>query len=65
MMQTESEDGQMDATTVIDTGLVDELVGLATSLTSMFTVFPINVFLIASLIGVGFGIFRKAKETVI
>jgi len=65
MMQTESEDGQMDATTVIDTGLVDELVGLATSLTSMFTVFPINVFLIASLIGVGFGIFRKAKKTVI
>lgn len=54
----------MDATTVIDSGIVNELIDLATGLTSLFTVFPINVFLIASLIGVGFGIFRKAKKTV-
>ena len=54
----------MDATTVIDSGVVEELIELSTKLTTLFTVFPINVFLVGSLIMLGFGIFRNAKHTV-
>lgn len=45
----------------IDTGIVTELLELIKSLLSLFTVFPLNIFLVASLVGVAFGIFRMAK----
>lgn len=46
---------------VIDTALVTELVDLVKSVCGLFTIFPLNVFLIASLVFVGFRIFRSAK----
>ena len=46
---------------VIDTALVTELINLVKSACGLFTIFPLNVFLIASLVFVGFKIFRSAK----
>ena len=42
-----------NATAVID--LVKQCMGI-------FTEFPMNILLVAGLVGVGFGIFRKAKS---
>lgn len=56
----------MDATTLINTNIATELLDLVVLIAEKaFTVFPINVFLVSSLIGIGFGIFRKAKRTVL
>lgn len=49
------------AEAVIDPALVTELVDLVKSVCGLFTIFPLNVFLIASLVFVGFRIFRSAK----
>ena len=49
------------AEAVIDVSLVTELVNLVKSVCGLFTIFPLNVFLIASLVFVGFRIFRSAK----
>lgn len=49
------------AEVVINTALVTELVDLVKSVCGLFTIFPLNVFLIASLVFVGFRIFRSAK----
>ena len=49
------------AEAVIDVSLVTELINLVKSVCGLFTIFPLNVFLIASLVYVGFRIFRSAK----
>lgn len=49
-------------TTVIDSGLVTELIDLCKTCMGLFTEFPLNVFLIAGLVGIGFGIFKMAKR---
>ena len=49
------------AEAVIDVSLVTELINLVKSVCGPFTIFPLNVFLIASLVFVGFKIFRSAK----
>lgn len=49
------------AEAVIDVSLVTELINLVKSVCGLFTIFPLNVFLIASLVFVGFSIFRSAK----
>ena len=49
------------AEAVIDVSLVTELINLVKSVCRLFTIFPLNVFLIASLVFVGFKIFRSAK----
>lgn len=51
--------------TVIDSSLVGELVDLVKQVAGLFSVFPINVFLIGSLAGLGFTLFRKAKHTAV
>ena len=51
--------------TVIDSSLVGELVDLVKQVAGLFSVFPINVFLIGSLAGLGFTLFRKAKRTAV
>lgn len=51
----------MDPTT-IDTELVTSLIGVAESCLGLFTKFPMNVFLIGSIVGLGFGIIKKAKR---
>lgn len=52
----------LEATTAIDGDLVTEVIGLVTSVAKVFTIFPINVFLIGSLCGLGFTLFRKGKK---
>ncbi len=49
------------AEAVIDVSLVTELINLVKSVCGLFAIFPLNVFLIASLVFVGFRIFRSAK----
>lgn len=46
----------------IDTGLVSELIAVVKSCMGLFSEFPMNVFIIGSIVGLGFGIFRRAKS---
>lgn len=50
------------STTNIDTGTVTETINLAKQCMSLFTEFPLNVFLIGGLCGLGFGLFKMAKR---
>lgn len=49
------------AEAVIDVSLVTELINLVKSVCGLFSIFPLNVLLVASLVFVGFRIFRSAK----
>lgn len=51
-----------EGTTQIDNAIVTELIDLCKTTMGLFTEFPLNVFLVASLVGIGFGIFRMAKR---
>ncbi|MBO5341976.1 MAG: hypothetical protein J6A73_04750 [Lachnospiraceae bacterium] len=46
----------------IDSGIIEELLNLCKQVMTLFTEFPLNVFLVASLVGIGFGIFKSAKR---
>lgn len=46
---------------VINTGIVTELVNLVKNIMGLFSEFPLNVLLIASLCFVAFGLFKRAK----
>lgn len=50
-----------DASTSINTGIVTELVNLVKNVMGLFSEFPLNVLLIASLCFVAFGLFKRAK----
>lgn len=50
------------STAAIDTGSVTEVINLAKQCMGLFTEFPLNVFLIGGLCGLGFAIFKKAKH---
>jgi len=52
-----------EGTTVINSALITELLDLCKQVMGLFTEFPLNVFLISSLVGIGFAIFRKAKRS--
>lgn len=52
----------MDANTLIDSGIITELLNLCKSCMSLFSEFPLNVYLITGLVGIGFGIFAIAKR---
>lgn len=52
-----------EGTTVINSTLVGELLDLCKQVMGLFSEFPLNVFLITGLVGIGFGIFRKAKRS--
>lgn len=47
---------------VIDTGLVSSVIDVTKSALGLFSTFPLNVFLIASIIGIGIGVFKKLKH---
>ena len=49
--------------TVIDSSIVAEIVNLCKTCIGLFSEFPLNIFMIGGLIGIGFGIFRKAKKS--
>ena len=46
-------------------GIVGEIVDVAKSLLNLCTVFPLNIFLAASVAGVAFGLIRRARRSVI
>ncbi|GEM_PF-646841 len=48
-------------TSVINTNIVTELVNLVKNVMGLFSEFPLNVLLIASLCFVAFGLFKRAK----
>lgn len=49
------------SSSVINTGIVIELVNLVKNVMGLFSEFPLNVLLIASLCFVAFGLFKRAK----
>lgn len=49
----------------IDTSIVNELVALVKTVMGLFSEFPLNVLLVASLCFVAFGLFRRAKSSAI
>lgn len=46
---------------VIDKNLATEIVDMVKEAATLFNVFPINIFLYASLVALGLTMFRKAK----
>lgn len=52
----------LSSTPLIDTSIVNELVALVRSVMGLFSDFPLNVLLIASLCFVAFGLFGRAKS---
>lgn len=52
----------LSATPVIDANIVTELLGLVKSVMGLFSEYPLNILLIASLCFVAFGIFGRAKH---
>ena len=50
-------------TSGIDLSIADAIVGLTTKVLGLFEVFPLNVFLGASLVGVGVGVYRALKRS--
>ena len=46
----------------IDTSQVSEVINLIKSAMGLFAEFPLNVFIIASLVALGFAILQKAKS---
>lgn len=53
----------MEGSAVINSGVVTELINLVKSVMGLFSEFPLNVLLIASLCFVAFGLFSKAKRS--
>jgi len=47
----------------IDLSVADAIVDLTTRVLGLFNVFPLNVFLGASLVGVGVGVYRALKRS--
>lgn len=49
-------------TPVINSSLITEIVNVAKELLGLLTEFPLNVFVVASIAGIGFSFLRKAKR---
>lgn len=56
---------ETDPLAVIDTKLVTEVLDLVKSCAGLFSIFPINVFMIGSLAAMGFRLFRSAKRVAV
>ena len=52
-----------ESTTGINLDVADAIVSLTTKVLSLFEVFPLNVYLGASLVGVGVGVYRALKRS--
>ncbi len=61
-MHDEQKGVTMDGTAIINTSIVAELVELVKTVMGLFSEFPLNVLLIASLCFVAFGLFSRAKS---
>ncbi len=51
------------ASTGIDVTIVDSILEVTRTILGMFTVFPLNVFLTASIVGIGIGVFKRLKHS--
>ena len=49
-------------TNAIDVTIVDSILEVTRTILGMFSVFPLNVFLTAGIVGIGIGIFKKLKH---
>lgn len=47
----------------IDVTIVDSILEVTRTILGMFSVFPLNVFLTAAVVGIGIGVFRKLKRS--
>ncbi|MBQ7304238.1 MAG: hypothetical protein IJW75_04910 [Alphaproteobacteria bacterium] len=52
-----------ETTAGIDLSVADAIVTLTTKVLSLFEVVPLNIFLGASLVGVGVGVYRALKRS--
>ena len=50
------------STATIDSSVITELLDLCKQCMGLFTQFPLNIFLVAGLVSIGFGIFVTAKS---
>ena len=48
---------------IFDASIIDTLIELLKKLTHLFTIFPVNLLIIGSIVGIAFGLLRKAKRT--
>lgn len=48
---------------IFDATIIDTLIELLKKLTHLFTIFPVNLLIIGSIVGIAFGLLRKAKRT--
>lgn len=46
----------------LDTGLVDQLMGVVKSVMGLFTAFPLNIFIIAAIVGIAFRVVKQGKS---
>lgn len=51
------------ATSGLDVTVVDSILEVTRTILGMFTVFPLNIFLTAGVVGIGIGVFRKLKKS--
>lgn len=47
----------------IDVTIVDSILEVTRTILGMFTIFPLNVFLTAGIVGIGIGVFKKLKRS--
>lgn len=48
---------------IFDMAIIDTLIELLKKLTHLFAIFPVNLLIISSIVGIAFGLFYKAKRT--
>lgn len=48
---------------IFDVTIIETLINLLKKLTHLFTIFPVNLLIIGSIVGIAFGLLRKAKRT--
>lgn len=47
---------------IFDASIIDTMIDLLKKLTHLFTIFPVNFVLIGTIVGVAFGLIRKARK---
>lgn len=48
---------------IFDSEIIDVLIELLKKLTHLFTIFPVNLLIIGSIVSIAFGLLYKAKRT--
>ena len=48
---------------IFDESIIETLINLLKKLTHLFTIFPVNLLIIGSIVGIAFGLLKKAKRT--